>query len=89
MTHAEQWHTTIDIAEHDDHTEAVAHLRTRDTTWLQGHGTARRNPVDRDVPEIGAELAAARALADLHHRLIEAVVADIEQATGQEAHLSR
>jgi hypothetical protein len=31
------------------------------------------------VPEIGDELAAARALFDLAHRLLEATVRDIEQ----------
>lgn len=89
MIHTEQWTTSIDIEEHEDTTHAVARLCTRDATALEGRGTARRNPADRDVPEIGAELAVARALADLQHRLLEATIADIEQATGEPAHLNR
>lgn len=88
MIHCEEWRAVISIEEHDDHTKAVARLETRDATHLEGHGTARRNPVDRDVPEIGAELAAARALAELQHHLLEAAVEDIEQATGRAAHLT-
>lgn len=34
-----------------------------------------------EVPEIGDELAAARALADLAHYLLDATAADIEQLT--------
>ena len=53
-----------------------------------GVGLARRNPRDSEVPEIGDELAAARALADLAHQLIEATVADLEAATRERIHLT-
>lgn len=86
--HTEQWSVTIDISEHDAETRATARLHTRDTTMLTGSGMARRNPHDRDVPEIGAELAVARALGDLQHRLIDATIGDIEQATGAPSHLT-
>ncbi len=86
--HTEQWSVTIDITEHDAETQATARLNTRDATTLTGSGVAHRHPRDRDVPEIGAELAVARALADLQHRLIDATVADIEQATGTPSHLT-
>jgi hypothetical protein len=33
------------------------------------------------LPEIGDELAVARALSDLAHRLLEAAAADIEEFT--------
>ena len=49
---------------------------------------ARRNPSDTEVPEIGDELAAARALADLAHQRIEATVADLEAATSERIRLS-
>jgi len=39
------------------------------------------------VPEIGDELAAARALSDLAHRLLDVTIADIEAITGTPAHL--
>ncbi|GAA4790916.1 DUF1876 domain-containing protein [Actinomycetospora chlora] len=86
--HTEEWTASIHIDEQDERTHAVARLHTRDATALEGHGTARRHPADRDVPEIGAELAVARALADLQHRLLDAAIGDIEQATGQAAHLA-
>ena len=54
---------------------------------LRGHGIARKSPVDKDVPEIGDELAAARALADLAHQLLEAAAGDIEAVTNTPAHL--
>jgi hypothetical protein len=39
------------------------------------------------VPEIGAELATARALTDLGQRLLSLATADVEAATGQPGHL--
>lgn len=81
------WSVRIDIGEHDGHTRAVAHLHTRDTERLVGVGFARLAPTDRDVPEIGAEIAAARALADLSRRLLGAATEDVEQVTGEPSHL--
>jgi hypothetical protein len=83
MTTARTWTVDIYIDEHDDQrrTHAQARLHTGADTHLTGEGTAMRNPGDREVPEIGDELAAARALADLSHRLLEAAASDIEQMT--------
>jgi Domain of unknown function (DUF1876) len=81
------WTVQIDLDEHDGRTRAVAHLRDRGPEELVGVGLARLNPVDRDVPEIGAELATARALSELSHRLLDAAATDIERQSGQEAHL--
>jgi hypothetical protein len=39
------------------------------------------------VPEIGDEIAAARALSDLGHRLIHAATEDVEAVTGEAARL--
>ena len=49
----------------------------------------RLNPADRDMPEIGDELAVARALSDLGHQLLDAAAGDIEQMTHQPVHRSR
>jgi hypothetical protein len=87
--HETRWGMDIFIDEHEDgRTRATARLHTREHTELTGIGLARRNPVDSDVPEIGDELAVARALADLSHQLIEASAADIESITGKPARLS-
>jgi hypothetical protein len=40
------------------------------------------------VPEIGDELATARALADLAYKLLDATAADIEQFTHRPVHLT-
>jgi hypothetical protein len=39
------------------------------------------------VPEIGDELAAARALSDLGHRLLITTAGDIQAITNQDVHL--
>lgn len=57
--------------EDEDHTEGFATLHTTVGTF-SGRGTARRNPVDPNVPLVGEELAAARALMDLAGSLRQA-----------------
>jgi hypothetical protein len=81
------WTVRIDIGEHDGRTRAVAHLQTKDTDTLVGVGFARLNPADPDVPEIGDEIAVARALSDLGHHLLDAATGDLEQVGGGPAHL--
>jgi hypothetical protein len=65
------------LFEHDDHTKADAVLRTDAGTELRHEGLARRHPGDRDVPEIGDELAVCRALSGVAHDLLEAAIADV------------
>lgn len=81
------WSVNIVIDEHEGQTRAKAQLHGEDRSDLVGVGLARLNPADSDVPEIGDELATARALADLAHQLIEATAADIERATKQPPNL--
>lgn len=89
MEHTTTWTMNIVIDEQDGQTRAEAMLRKDDGTAFTGAGVARRNPRDTDVPAIGDELAAARALAELAHQLLEATVTDIESVTHQPAHLVR
>lgn len=84
-----QWNVDIVIDEHENRTRAHARLHNPDQTGLVGVGTARLNPSDVNVPEIGDELAVSRALNELAHRLLDAAAADIEQITHQKAHLHR
>ena len=88
MSTAKKWSVELLIDEHDGRTRAEARLHTQDPTHLVGIGTARLNPADRDVPEIGDELAASRALADLAHQLLDAAANDIEGVTRTPARLS-
>lgn len=60
---------------------ASARLHTNDPTNLVATGTARLSPHDRDVPEIGYELATARALSQLAHRVLESAADDISGVT--------
>ena len=66
---------------HHDVTVADAWLETESGLYLHAHGIARRNPADVDVPEIGKEIAVARALQDLAGRL--AATAWVQIETGQ------
>jgi hypothetical protein len=76
--HTRTWHVTIDLFEQDDLTRARAVLHTDAGPDVQHEGVARRRPGDRDVPEIGDELAACRALAGLAHDLLDAAIADVQ-----------
>ncbi|WP_158852133.1 DUF1876 domain-containing protein [Saccharothrix deserti] len=88
MNTTKQWRVDVTIDEHEEKTRATARLRTGDDdTHLVGVGTARLNPADTNVPEIGDELASARALSDLAHRLLDAATADIEGITHRPAHV--
>ena len=87
MDHVARWTVTIDIDEHDGHTRAVARLHTEDTERMVGVGLARLDPADEDVPDIGDEIAVARALSDLGHRLLQTATEDVEASTGEPAHL--
>ncbi|MFF5497398.1 DUF1876 domain-containing protein [Streptomyces aquilus] len=79
---AKQWTVHIYLSEDGDETHARAVLASQDTSHLTGRGLARRNPVDRPVPEIGDELAASRALEDLAIRLHDAAADDIVELGG-------
>lgn len=88
MLSTKRWEVEFFIDEQEDEgrTSAEARLKTGDDTHLQGRGAARLAPGDRAVPEIGAELAAARAPSDLAHRVLDAAAGDIEQFTYSPAH---
>ncbi len=58
------WTVEIALEESAEETEAKATLGIADRR-VGGWGRARRNPSDPDVPRVGEELAAARALSDL------------------------
>lgn len=76
----------VEVEEHPDVTEARALLQLAGST-VGGWGRARRHPSDPDRPRLGDELATARALNDLAHRLLDDVTDQIERAEGHEAHV--
>ena len=88
--HIRTWTVEVQITENEQDrcTRAAAILRTDARRPVRGEGEARRRPTDTEVPEIGDELATARALADLAYKLLDVTVGDIEQFTQQPARLT-
>ncbi|MEB8338358.1 DUF1876 domain-containing protein [Streptomyces endophyticus] len=83
---AKEWTVRIHITEEGDETRARAELTAPGSSMtVLGHGTARRNPIDRPVPEIGDELAVGRALEDLALRVHDVAVDDIVELAGSVA----
>jgi len=89
MPTMKRWTVELFIDEHDGHTYAEARLRSGADKPLVGVGRAALHPADSDIPEIGDELATARALSDLGHRLLLAAAADIGAVTSEDVRLSR
>ncbi|SRR6266851_856971 len=86
MATVDSWLVEIFLRERDRETHAEARL-TRGGGGLSGQGTARRNPEDREATQIGEEIAAARALSDLAHKLLDTAAGDIEAITHHRARL--
>lgn len=89
MSATKHWKVDVFVDEEEGRTYAEARLRMGDDTHLVGVGRARLHPADDDVPEIGDELAVARALTDLGHRLLLTSAADISAVTGERVRLPR
>lgn len=83
-TTAETWWVEIFVGETDGVSTATAWLHTHGRTSLGARGTARLNPHDSDVPEIGYELAAARALSELANVILESAAQDIGGVTSEQ-----
>jgi hypothetical protein len=74
----------INFDEDGVHTVARASIVLRGARFTAS-GRASRNPADAKLPIVGEELAAARALSDLAHQLIEAAAAAISEHEGRPA----
>ncbi|BBY08263.1 DUF1876 domain-containing protein [Mycobacterium noviomagense] len=79
-SHTKNWTVEVTIDEHRQRTRARAGLRWRGKR-LTGLGIARVNPSDPNIPEIGDELAVARALSNLADELFAAKASDIHAST--------
>ena len=71
------WRVGIAFSETEDRTRADAILEFGGQRF-HGWGQAKRSPEDPNVPVVGEELAAARALSDLSHQLVHAAAERIE-----------
>ena len=88
MTAMKRWKVEILLGEDEGRTYAEARLHTEIGDNGIGVGRAKLNPHDHDVPEIGDEIAVARALTDLGHRLLITAAMDLEQVTRQPVELT-
>jgi hypothetical protein len=77
------WQVRISIFGSDDDAEASVVLLADSPTHLTAHGHSHRSLDDRGVPEIGDEVAVARALRRLADQLLETAAEDIEAVTGE------
>jgi uncharacterized protein (UPF0128 family) len=87
MKTMKQWRVDVLIGENDGRTYAEAQLFTEAGDRLVGVGSAHVSPHDHDVPEIGDEVAVARALRDLGTELLGLASNDIEGITHEDVHL--
>jgi len=81
------WKVSIFLTEGDGVTRAEAVLHSGADRELRGVGRARCDPDDYEIPEIGDEVAASRALADLARGLRRTAATDIQDVTGVHAHV--
>ena len=77
------WQVRVSVFGSDDDAEATAVLLADSPIHLSAHGHSHRGERDRVVPEIGDEVAVARALRRLADQLLETAADDIEGITGE------
>ncbi len=83
LRHVRSWQVRVDLFESGGETTAHAVLSTEAPTQLDARGTAHRRSGDEDVPEIGDEIAAARALRRLADLLLGTAAEDISAVEGR------
>ncbi len=88
MTAPITWTITIVFSEEDEAKTRADAVLAGAPEELRGWGRARRNPHDPQLPSVGAEVAAARALSDLSHHLLEQAAHRIETWEGHPVHLA-
>jgi hypothetical protein len=82
--HVRDWHVRVSIFERGNDTDANVVLLADSPVHLTAQGHARRSTDDLQVPEIGDEVAVARALRRLADRLLQTAEGDISAMTGEE-----
>lgn len=78
--HVKTWRVTVHVFEHGPDTAAHAVLIADSGIPLEAKGAAHRHPADPDVPEIGDEVAVARALRELADSLLATASRDMAGA---------
>lgn len=80
------WNVVITFEEDERTTRASATLELSDRA-SRGWGQSRRDPGDADIPRVGEEVAAARALIRLGHHLLGAAENEIEDIEHHPVHI--
>ena len=83
-----RWRVDIYLYEDQGSTSANAVLHSDVPGPLDVRGEARRSPADPDMPMVGDEVAAARALRQLADRLLEMASSDLSDAEGRPVSLN-
>ena len=86
--HVREWQVRVTIFEAGDVTDANVVLLSDAPTHLSARGESHRSTKDLPVPEIGDEVAVARALRHLADQLLETAIQDIEALTGEAAFIA-
>jgi len=89
MNDMQRWTVEILVGENDGDTYAEARLRDDVGAQLLGTGRATLHENEPDVPVIGAEIAVARALSDLGHRLLITAAVELQGVLDEPVRLSR
>ncbi len=89
MNADDRWTMEVFVAEIDGETDAETRLTRADSRTFSGRGKAKLNPADRDVAVIGEEIAIARALSDLSHKLLHSAAGGVESMTHEKVRLHR
>jgi len=89
MNAEDDWSMEVFVGEIDGETDAEARLTRADKRIFSGRGKAKLNPVDQNVTIIGEEIALARAMSDLSHKLLHSAAAGVESMTREKTHLHR
>jgi hypothetical protein len=82
--HVKSWRVDLDLFESGDETTAHAVL-VADVPGIESRASAHRLPGHVEVPEIGDEMAVARALRRLADRLMSVATDDIASVEGRAA----
>jgi hypothetical protein len=86
-SHVRNWHIDLYLSEGDESSAAHAVLHGATPTTLDSRGAARHKAGEANVPEIGDEVAVARALRALADRLLATASEDMSAIEGRAVHI--
>lgn len=77
----------MQVVEAGARTTADIGMTTGNGQALHGRGTARRHPDDAEIPQVGDDIAVARALFELAHKLLDGASHEIGERQHRRVHL--